>query len=128
MASELRKHIFEVEDIPEEMVDVPEWDTKILVKGMNGKGRATFLRRSSDPVSGQVSFENFYPELVIATAFDPDSGEQIFEPADRDKLNSKSGVALNRVAEVAQRLSGLGGTDVEEAKKDSPEIPSNGST
>lgn len=128
MASELRKQIFEAEDIPEEMVDVPEWETKILVKGMNGKGRANFLRRSTDPVSGQVSYENFYPELVIATAHDPDSGEPIFESADRDNLNSKSGIALNRIAEVAQRLSGLGGADVEEAKKDSPETQSNGST
>ena len=128
MAGELRKLIFETDDIPEEVVDVPEWKTKILVRGMNGKGRATFLRRTSDPNTGQVSYENFYPELVIATAFDPDTREQVFEPADRDMLNSKSGIALNRVAEVAQRLSGLGGDDVEEAKKDSDETPNNGST
>lgn len=117
-AKELRKAIFESEDIPEEVVAVPEWNTKILVRGMNGKQRARFLRRSTDPASGQVSWESFYPELVIATAHDPDSGDQIFEEADRDTLNQKSGIALNRVAEIAQRLSGLGGDDVEEAKKD----------
>ncbi len=117
MASELRKSILESEDIPEKIVDVPEWGTKVLIKGMNGKARANFLRRSTTQ-SGEVSFENFYPELVIATAHDPETREPIFEPADRDGLNTKSGLALNRVAEVAQRLSGLGADDLEEAKED----------
>lgn len=127
MASELRKLVFDAEDIPEEEVEVPEWNVTVLVRGMNGKGRANFLRRSTD-ANGNVSFENFYPELIIATAFDPETGEQIFEKSDRDTLNTKSGVALNRIAEVAQRLSGLGSEDVEEAKKESDEIPSNAST
>lgn len=117
-AKELRKAIFESEDIPEELVAVPEWgDVKILVRGMNGKQRARFLRRATDPATGQVSWENFYPELVIATAHHPEDKSPIFEDADRDTLNQKSGIALNRVAEVAQRLSGLGGDDVEDAKK-----------
>lgn len=128
MASELRKLITEMNDIPEEMVEVPEWDVKIMVRGMTGKGRANFLRRSTDPVTGNIQYENFYPELVIACSFDPETGEQIFDPADRDMLNSKSGMALGRVADVAQRLSGLGGDDIEEAKKDSGEIQSSGST
>ena len=127
MASELRKSIFEVDDIPTQVVEVPEWGVEILVKGMNGKGRANFLKRSTD-ADGNVSYENFYPELVIATAFDPESGEQIFDSADRDTLNTKSGVALNRIAEVAQRLSGLGSDDVGEAKKDSSESLKSGST
>ena len=127
MASELRKLVFEAEDIPEEEVTVPEWGVTILVRGMNGKGRANFLRRSTN-AQGEVSFENFYPELVIATAFDPETGEQVFEASDREELNRKSGLALNRVAEVAQRLSGLGTADLEEAKKESEETESNGST
>lgn len=127
MASELRKLVWEADDIPEEVVDVPEWNIKVLVRGMNGRGRANFLRRSTNE-DGQVSFENFYPELIIATAFDPESEEQIFESADRDQLNTKSGVALNRLAEVAQRLSGLGSADLEEAKKESAETVSSAST
>jgi hypothetical protein len=118
-AKELRKAIFESEDIPEKIVPVPEWgDVEILVRGMNGKQRAKFLRRATDPVTGQVSWENFYPDLVIATAHQVDTKELIFEDADRDTLNQKSGMALSRVAEAAQKLSGLGGDDVEEAKKD----------
>lgn len=128
MASELRKLILEVDDIPSEVVVIPEWgDAKILVRGMNGKQRAKFLERSTGP-DGNVKFDHFYVELIMATAHDPDSEEIIFEPADRDTLNSKSGKALERLAMVAQRLSGLGAADVEEAKKDSGETESSGST
>ena len=125
---ELRKSIFDVEDIPEEIVAVPEWnDTKVLVRGMNGKNRAEFLKRSTNP-DGEVAFDRFYAELIIATAFDPEDGEKVFEAADRDAINAKSGMALERLARVAQRLSGLGATDLDEAKKDSDETPSNAST
>lgn len=128
MASELRKSIFEIDDIPEEIVPVPEWgDIKILVRGMTGLSRANFLKRSTD-ANGEVAFDRFYAELIIATSFDPEDGEKLFEGADREALNAKSGLALERIARVAQRLSGLGATDLEEAKKDSAETTSSAST
>lgn len=128
MVSELRKSILENEDIQQEIVAVPEWGgTKLEVRGMNGKDRASFLRRSTDS-EGNIAYENFYPELLIATLFDPESGEKVFEPADRDALNQKSGAALERLAIVAQRLSGLGVSDVEAAEGNSEGSQSNGST
>lgn len=128
MASELRKSIFDIEDIPEEVVPIPEWgDLKILVRGMTGLSRANFLKRATD-ANGEVAFDRFYAELVIATSFDPEDGEKIFEPSDREAINAKSGLALERLARVAQRLSGLGSTELEEAKKDSAETMNSDST
>lgn len=127
-AADLKKAIFDYDDIPSEVVAVPEWgDVKILVKGMTGAARANFLKRASD-VDGQIAYDRFYPELIIATAFHPDTDEALFEGADRAHLNEKSGAALEKIASVAQRLSGLGAVDVEESKKDSPETEKNGST
>lgn len=113
----MRNAILAVDDIPTEMVEVPEWGVTLLLKGMNGKQRAAFLKSATD-AQGNVSFDRFYAELVIASAYDPESGEQVFEAADRDALNEKSGRALERLASVATRLSGIGGGDLEEAKKD----------
>lgn len=116
MASELRKKALEAEDIRTEEVHVPEWDVTLKVKGMTGAQRAKFLRSASNPVSGEVNFEKFFANLVIATAFDPDSDEPVFEDADRDALNQKSGAVINRLALVAQDLSGLGDKVMEDAK------------
>lgn len=128
MASELKKLILDFEDIPEEKVVVPQWgDVEILVRGMTGKDRANFLKRSSNTQTGEVDFEKFYPELIIATAHDL-NGEKIFEGADRDAINAKSGAALESIARVAQRLSGLGAEDLESAKKDSAETENSAST
>jgi hypothetical protein len=127
-AAELKKLIFEYDDIPTELVAVPEWgDIKVLVKGMTGKSRANFLKRASDN-DGNISYDRFYAELIIATVYHPDTDEAVFEGADRESINAKSGAALETVATVAQRLSGLGGDDIDAAKKDSAKTENNVST
>ncbi len=128
MANELKSRIFDIDDIPTEVIAIEEWeDIKLEIRGMTGKERAGFLRRTTAD-GGEVSFEKFFPELVIATVYDPESGEKVFEPADRDHLNKKSGAALGRIADVAQRLSGLGTTDVDDAVGKSEATESNAST
>ncbi len=127
MASELRQQILDYDDLESEMVEVPQWGgVKLLVKGMNGRARARFLKASAN--NGQVDFERFYPELLIATVHDPESEEPVFATADRDALNNKSGSALDQLASVAMRLSGLSDNSVKEAEKDLEQTPNGGST
>lgn len=116
MAGELRKTILEADDIISEDVEVPEWDTTIQVRGMNGKERAKLLKGAA--AGGEVNMEKWFPDLLIATVHDPETGEKVFEPADRDALNAKSGSAIATIADVAARLSGLGETDVQLAKEE----------
>lgn len=111
----LRSLILEAEDQQGEIVDVPEWGAKVEVRGMSGLERARFMNRVAG--DGGVNFETWYPELIIATAFDPDTGAKVFEVADRDALNRKSGSALSRLGDAAARLSGLGASDVEVAEE-----------
>ncbi len=128
MASELKKSILDYDDIPEEEIEVEEWGgIKILVKGMTGKSRANFLKRATGG-DGNIEYDRFYAELLIATAYDPKTNEPIFEGADRSAINEKSGAALETVARVSQRLSGLGSEDVDESKKDSSKTEKNAST
>jgi hypothetical protein len=48
-----------------------------------------------------------------------EKGEQIFSSDDMDALDKKSASALDRVFQVAQRLSGIGQEDIEETVKNS---------
>lgn len=115
MASELRNTILNADDLEKEIVDVPEWGVKIEVRSMTAKERSRILQAAMRDGS-TVNLERWFPDICIAACFDPDTGEKVFEPADRDALNSKNGAAINRVVEVAQRLAGMGETAVEDAK------------
>lgn len=128
MASELRKTILEANDLESEIVSVPEWGgVKIEIRSLNGKERAKLLSRASRP-DNSVDLERWFPDLVIATAHDPETGEKVFEQADRDALNNKNGAVVSRLATIAQRLAGMMESDVEEAKRDFDDAQSDGST
>lgn len=127
MASELRKTILEFDDLEKEIVAVPEWGgLKVEVRSITSKTRSRILQQASK--GGELNLERWFPELVVATAHDPESGEKLFEPADVEALNEKNGNAISRLAEVAQRLAGMMEADVEAAKTDFDETQNDGST
>ena len=122
----IRDIALNAKDVRTELVTVPEWDdVKIEVRGFTLGERLAFYDRVAD--DGQVNRENFLPELVIASSFDPDSGQKVFEAADRDMLKTKSAAALERLTTVATRLSGMSDDDVTEAETDLEETPTTGS-
>ena len=116
MASELRQTILEADDIESEIVEVPEWGIKVEVRGMTSKERAKLLKVSAK--GGEVDMVTWFPDLIIATIYDPETGEKVFEPADRDAINAKSGAAISAISDISARLSGLGESDVEIAKEE----------
>lgn len=112
----LRDKIFQAKDIKEELVYVEEWDVKVLVRGLNGKSRSEVLN-SALTKQGTFDFVKVYPDLVIATSYDPETNEKIFTKEDRDLINEKSGSALEKIASVAVRLSGLNQKAIEDGIK-----------
>lgn len=128
-----REAILAAKDIQREEVSVPEWKTAtgvdlMLVQGLNGKERddleASMIKGKGK--SAQVSLENLRAKVVARTAVD-EEGNRIFAEADIPALALKSAAALNRVYEVAQRLSGITQEDVEELTKNSSPALSEGS-
>lgn len=100
----LRERILAADDIPTELVDLPEvWGGgQVLVKGLSAGELSDFVTRfASRPAKEQNM------QLLIATVRDPESGKPLFEQADRDGLMSKSGQQVMRLTRVAQRLAGL---------------------
>ncbi len=112
----LRDKILAIKDIQEEEVSIPEWGCKVLVRGLTGRQRAIFLQNGID-AKGKLDMQKVYPELVILSAYDPESKEPVFGAGDADAVIEKSGAALERIAQVAMKLSGLGPNVVEESEK-----------
>lgn len=111
----LRDKILNAKDIDEKKIKIEEWGVDVVVKSMTGKERATFLKNTSN--GGELDFEKMYPELVIATCYDPDSGDKVFQKEDRDIINTKSAGAIEKIAKIALELSGLGEQSQKEIKK-----------
>ena len=111
----LRDTILKADDIAEEIVDVPEWDdVKILLRAMDGNQQVAY----ADTVRGGSKF--LYADILMVTAFDPDTSELIFDPADREALMAKSGGVLNR---LGMRVLELSGSDVAAATEELDENP-----
>jgi len=127
VTSIIRQQIIEADDIQVEPLFVPEWGVTIEVRGMNGHARAKYMEDFRDPESGRINYPALYPIAIIECSYDPDTGERIFEPGDQDIINTKSGKALERVASVVMRLSGMG-DDVEKELGNGSSMESEGST
>lgn len=119
----LRDKILAAEDIASEMVDVPEWGVKVEVRGMNGSDRSRILDAAAAAGTNGLSVGAMYVDTVIATAYDPETGLRVFSDADRDSLLGKSASAIDRLAEVGMRLSGMSVEAQDNAKKRFPEEP-----
>lgn len=117
-----RDDILKAEDSAPVEVHVPEWGGSVLVRGMTGKERDAFEAsmslqpdrrgqvRPADPLARLV---NIRAKIVVRCVVD-DDGKRLFTEADVAVLGDKSAAALERVFEVASRLSGMGDKDMEE--------------
>lgn len=105
-----RDRILGFVDTKAEIVVVDEWGGEAIeIRGMTGKARARFLR---DVVDGdgddtEVNLERFYPALLIATVYDPDTGQPLFREGDEELINSRASTVLDRLGKIAQHLSGM---------------------
>ena len=113
----LRDTILTADDLKESVEDVPEWDAKILLKGMTGRERIRLVERVSATGPDR---EFMYSDILIATALDPETGEKVFDPADREALADKSGGVLERLALKVLELSGV---SIDDAEKEVAEDP-----
>lgn len=123
---ELRDKIASAQDIKKEIVHSVAWDCDIEVRGMSGTARADVMEAGYTD-AGDVDYRAFYPALLIATCYVPETDLPLFEAADRDLLNSKSSAALEELAMPAMRLSGLTKDDLARAEKGSVPTPSSAS-
>jgi hypothetical protein len=125
-----RDAVLGADDRKTEDVPVPEWNGTVRVRALSGTERDAYeagivqLRGDGSKV---VNLKNLRGRLVSLSCVDED-GARIFTDEDAIALGDKSAAALERVFDVARRLSGLSEDDVKELAEGFESAPSAGST
>ncbi len=114
--STLRDKILSAKDIESKIIKIEEWGADIEIRSMTAGERARLLDAAID-AKGKVSMSVLYPGVVLACAYDPETGEKVFTPEDRELLDAKSAAAVEKIAKVALELSGLDIGSVDAAQK-----------
>jgi len=120
----LRDKIFAAKDIPSENLHVPEWEVDLVIKGMTAGERVTLMQNAYDVKTEQVNMSKVYPDVVVSCSYDPETDEPVFTDADKEALMNKSSAAIEKIADVGLRLSGIGKDQQDAAGKDSSSTPS----
>jgi hypothetical protein len=124
MAALNKEQILSAQDLKTETVDVPEWGGVVLVRAMTGEERDQYEssvveQRGKDT---RVNLRNARAKLVALSSVD-ESGAKLFTQADVAALSKKSASALQRVFDVAMRLSGISSADLDELTEEVQENP-----
>lgn len=102
----LRDQIRSANDIESRIIDVPEWDVKVEMRTPTVRTRGEMISEFMKD-DGAIDYVRMYPSLVVATAYDPETGERLFGIEDIEWLEGKSAKALERLGEVAVELAGM---------------------
>ena len=110
-----RDAILAADDLPKELVALPEWGGEVYVRALTGAERDRFEAAMIEQKGKHqtVNMEMIRARLASMTICD-EQGKRLFTDGDVRGLAGKSAAALNRVFEVARRLSGLAAEDVAE--------------
>lgn len=107
------------DDTPSEVIDIPEWGVKVLVRGFSLGAKDDFLASVLDPETRKPNLKAFNVGVLIGTAYDPESGAKLFTESDIPVLKQKSAAIVQRLVDIGSRLSGLADEAVEAAAKKS---------
>lgn len=119
-----REQILSAIDLKIEEVFVPEWGGTVYVRNLNGRGRDAFegsRYRLKENNKVEMVHDNTRAKLLSLTLCD-EQGRLLFSEEDVEILGEKNANALDRVFDVAQRLSGLRAQDVEQKLKNSEAV------
>lgn len=104
--------------LPRETLEIPELGGTVTVQGMSGKQRDAW-EKSLIVGRGKrrdVNTENVRAKLACVCLID-EQGQRLFTDEDADALGELRVDVLSRIFEVAQRLSGVSDSDLDELGK-----------
>ncbi len=121
-----REQVFANTELQFQIVDVPEWKTetgasKIIVQELTSEARDLWETQTITRLEGntlEVNMQNARAKLVQLSVIDHTDGLLLFSPDDVERLGRLSGAAMQRVFEVASKMSKLGKEDIEALVKD----------
>lgn len=102
-----KEAILQADDLPVEVVEVPEWGGSVRVRGMNCADRDAYVSALSTAKKGDSwDLKGLKPKLVQLCTLNG-GGELMFTPGDLEALGRKASSAIDRIWDVAMRLSGM---------------------
>jgi hypothetical protein len=107
--------ILAAQDIATEDVAVPEWGGTVRVRGLTGRERDEYESHLLDQRGKRmkVDMRDARARLVALSVIDAE-GKPVFTAAHVETLGTKSAAALDRIYDVAARLSGISDEDMDE--------------
>lgn len=108
-----RDEILQAQDLETEDVEVPEWGGTVRVRELTGHERDQFEARVLDEDTPRLEKLKNLRAWVLHFALVNGDGSRLFSKDDVDALAGKSAAILDRLFQVAQRLSKLTPEDVE---------------
>lgn len=123
-----RDAILAVDDVQTEKVTVPEWGDDVIIRGLTGEELDDYQAsrrqiRNAGTAQAEVVFiqTNARAGLLVKCLVD-ESGQRIFTDQDAGLLGMKNGKVLDRLYDIAARLSGLS-EEEQEAMEGNSETP-----
>lgn len=115
--------IMAADDLQTEWVSIPEWSPRdapnpdaygVYVRSLNGRERADWQQSSlmGNGKNATVNFQQYTVKLVALAAVDA-AGKRVFIGLKGSELLTKNSAILERIGEVAMRLSGIGEEEME---------------
>jgi hypothetical protein len=130
----LSDDILAEDDIEVEAVDIPEWHRKLWMRGLTGEERDAYessrrqVRNMGTPQQELILInDNMRANLIVKCLVD-ENRERIFTDRQAPALGQKNGKVLDRLFDVAARLSGLTDEEAEQIEGNSEAVQSDGST
>lgn len=122
-------------DVQTEKVFVKEWGDDVIVRGLTGdeldayQGSIRQFRRTLDGKGMEpvLVHEGMRAKLLVRCLVD-EAGERLFRDGDASELGAKNGAVIDRLYDVASRLSGLSEDEQEALEGNSDPAESAGST
>ncbi len=123
-----RDAILSADDLKTESVKVPEWGGTVIVRELTGAERDTWEASvvKTNGTKVKIDSHNMRAKLAALCIVD-DDGRRLFTEKDVVKLGDKSAAALDRVTDVARRLSRIGEDELESLGKVSKRTKSDAS-
>jgi len=129
MALLSRDAILAADDREYEVVPCPEWGGEVRLRSLTGAERDAYEQSlvQTRGKSREMNLRNARAKLVALCAVD-ENGNRLFSDADVNALGKKNAKPLDRLFDVARRLSGLTEDDVDRLTEDFDDAQSDAST
>ena len=114
----IKERIKNAKDLKTEIVKIPEWDNvEIEVRTMTGSQRAEMYSVAMSMEDGKFDQKSFQTAQIIASCYDPETGQPIFTKDDASWLMEKSSGPLEKLINKIAKVSGLTRNALELAEK-----------